>query len=80
MVNEIEHQMARDIESLTWMSPETKQQALMKLKGVTNKIGYPDKWRDYSSLEIRPGDYLGNMLRGTEFEAKSETSTKSESR
>jgi putative endopeptidase len=68
MVNEVEHEMALDIQSVTWMSPETKKEALVKLRGVTNKIGYPDKWRDYSSLQIRPADYLGNMLRGTEFE------------
>src|SRR5690348_14731914 len=59
MVNEIEHEMAVDIQSITWMSPETKAEALKKLKGVTNKIGYPDKWRDYSKLDIVKGDYLG---------------------
>ena len=52
------------------MSPETKKQALVKLHGVTNKIGYPDKWRDYSPLEIVNGDYLGNMYRANEFESK----------
>jgi endothelin-converting enzyme/putative endopeptidase len=70
MVNEIEHEMALDIQSLTWMSAETKTEALKKLKGVTNKIGYPDKWRDYSKLDIVKGDYLGNMYRANQFDTK----------
>jgi endothelin-converting enzyme/putative endopeptidase len=70
MVNEIEHEMKADIESVTWMSPETKKEALEKLKGVTNKIGYPDKWRDYTPLEIVKGDYLGNMYRANQFDTK----------
>jgi putative endopeptidase len=52
LVAQIERQMELDINSLTWMSPETKQQALTKLRGVTNKIGYPDRWKDYSSVNI----------------------------
>ena len=47
MTNQIEQAMAADIEQLTWMSPETKQNALAKLHSISNKIGYPDKWRDY---------------------------------
>lgn len=70
MVNEIEHEMAKDIEAVSWMSPETKKQALIKLKGVTNKIGYPDKWRDYSTVNIVRADYLGNIERANEFENK----------
>jgi putative endopeptidase len=70
MVEEIEQQMGKDIESLTWMTPETKKQALIKLKAVTNKIGYPDKWRDYSTLDIVKGDYLGNMYRANQFDTK----------
>jgi putative endopeptidase len=70
MVNEIEHEMAKDIEAISWMSPETKKQALIKLKGVTNKIGYPDKWRDYSTVNIVRTDYLGNIQRANEFENK----------
>ncbi len=54
LVGLIEKAMAADIESLTWMSEATKKQALEKLHEVTNKIGYPDKWRDYSSLTIVP--------------------------
>lgn len=70
MVNEIEREMGKDIESLSWMSPETKKEALVKLHAVTNKIGYPDKWRDYSSLQIVKGDYLGNMYRTNQFDTK----------
>ena len=72
MVHEIEHEMANDIESSTWMSPATKQQALVKLHAVANKIGYPDKWRDYSSVSVVDTDYFGNWYRATEFEVKRE--------
>jgi predicted metalloendopeptidase len=68
LVAMIEHQMAADIDSLTWMSAATKQQALAKLKGVTNKIGYPEKWRDYSSVRIVKGDLVGDEQRARDFE------------
>ncbi|HTW31625.1 MAG TPA: M13 family metallopeptidase, partial [Candidatus Sulfotelmatobacter sp.] len=68
MVKEIEAAMQQDISNLTWMSPATKEQALIKLHGVANKIGYPDKWRDYSKLEIVRGDELGNVERARLFE------------
>jgi endothelin-converting enzyme/putative endopeptidase len=68
MVDEIEAAMDRDIQQLSWMSDATKQQALAKLHLVRNKIGYPDKWRDYSSVEIRRGDALGNVERSVSFE------------
>ena len=74
MVHEIERQMANDIESLSWMSPTTKQQALAKLNAVANKIGYPDKWRDYSSVDIINNDYFGNWFRAIEFETKRQIS------
>lgn len=70
MVHEIEHEMGKDIESLTWMSPETKKQAFVKLHAVTNKIGYPDKWRDYSSVKIVDTDYFGDTYRANEFESR----------
>jgi len=70
MVKEIQTAMEQDINSLTWMSPATKQQALEKLHGMANKIGYPDKWRDYSKLEIIRGDELGNVERARTFEFK----------
>ena len=63
----IEQAMARDIDSLNWMSPATKEQAKEKLKTVMNKIGYPDKWRDYSKLVIVRGDPLGNQERVRQF-------------
>jgi putative endopeptidase len=58
----------QDIKTLDWMSAETKTKALEKLSKFTPKIGYPDKWRDYSSLEIKPGDLLGNVRRASIFE------------
>jgi len=72
MTELIEKAMQQDIESLPWMSPETKKKALEKLHGIRNKIGYPDKWRDYSSVEITRGDFFGNMQRAGMFEAKRE--------
>ena len=68
MVKEIEAAMEQDIKSLPWMSEPTKQQALSKLHAMANKIGYPDKWRDYSKLEIVRGDELGNVERSRLFE------------
>ena len=68
MVKEIEEAMEHDINGLPWMSAATKQQALVKLHGVANKIGYPDKWRDYSKLAVVRGDELGNVERARQFE------------
>jgi len=56
------------IKELTWMTPETKKQALDKLSKFTPKVGYPDKWRDYSALRVVKGDLYGNMERATAFE------------
>ena len=70
LVGEIEKSMHQDIETATWMSDATKQQAFAKLAAVSNKIGYPEKWRDYSSVAIRPDDYLGNLERATSFEQR----------
>jgi putative endopeptidase len=64
----IEQAMGKDIDALDWMSPATKIKAKEKLHSVMNKIGYPDKWRDYSKLEIVSGDALGNQRRSSEFE------------
>jgi endothelin-converting enzyme/putative endopeptidase len=69
MTRQIEEAMARDIEALSWMTSETKQRALEKLRTMVNKIGYPDKWRDYSELEIKRDDYFGNVERGNRFES-----------
>ncbi len=70
MTRQIEDAMAVRIQQLDWMSPTTKQQALVKLKSIRNKVGYPDKWRDYSSLKIVRDDFYGNDIRADEFEMK----------
>ena len=64
----IEAAMEKDIDALDWMSEATKVRAKEKLHGVMNKIGYPDKWRDYSSVSIVRGDALGNQIRVHEFD------------
>ncbi len=68
MVHDIEAAMGKDIDEIDWMSPDTKVKAKEKLHAVADKIGYPDKWRDYSKLDIHPGDALGNAMRSREFE------------
>ena len=68
MVRELESSMETDIKGLSWMTDATRQQALVKLHAVANKIGYPDKWRDYSALTIVRGDALGNSQRANQFE------------
>ncbi len=69
MVRDIEASMEKDIDTLEWMSPETRVKAKEKLHAIANKIGYPDKWRDYSSLKVVRGDALGNAVRAEEFES-----------
>jgi putative endopeptidase len=68
MVHQIEAAMGRDIDAIDWMSPETKKAAAAKLSAVANKIGYPDRWRDYSALRIVRGDAYGNSQRSNTFE------------
>ncbi|HTT65183.1 MAG TPA: M13 family metallopeptidase [Bryobacteraceae bacterium] len=68
LVGEIETEMGKDIDNATWMTPATKEQAFAKLHAVANKIGYPDKWRDYSSVKITRGDFFGDELRAHQFE------------
>jgi endothelin-converting enzyme/putative endopeptidase len=70
MTEQIEQSMQQEIEGLDWMSPETKQAAIAKLHAVRNKIGYPDKWRDYSTLTIERNDYYGNVERSHVFSEK----------
>jgi endothelin-converting enzyme/putative endopeptidase len=70
MTKEIERAMEGEIKQLPWMGEATKQRALEKLHTVVNKIGYPDKWRDYSSIKIARDDYFGNVERATEFESR----------
>jgi putative endopeptidase len=64
----IEQAMDKDIDNLDWMSAETKVKAKEKLHGVMNKVGYPDKWRDYSKLTIVRGDAIGNQMRVDGFD------------
>jgi len=69
MVDDIEGAMGKDIATLDWMSADTKIKAKEKLQLVADKIGYPDKWRDYSTLTVTRGDALGNVMRAAEFES-----------
>ena len=68
MVNDIEAALAKDIDAQDWMAPETKAQAKTKLAAVMNKIGYPDHWRDYSSVNIGRTSYLQNQQNAVHFE------------
>jgi putative endopeptidase len=70
LVGEIEKEMRKDIDSAAWMTAATKQQALDKLREVANKIGYPDKWRDYSGIQLARDDYFGNGIRAYDFELR----------
>jgi endothelin-converting enzyme/putative endopeptidase len=67
MTQQIEAAMQHEIETLDWMSPATKEEALRKLHAIRNKIGYPDHWRDYTALEVKPNDYAGDVLRAYRF-------------
>ena len=68
MVDRIEAAMRERINHLDWMSDDTKKQALVKLAGIRNKIGYPDTWRDYSSITLSANDFAGNVERAGSFE------------
>src|SRR5215471_9090324 len=68
MVAAIEDALRQDIGTLTWMTDDTRKGALGKLRAVSHKIGYPDKWRDYSRLSIVRGDALGNSQRANSFD------------
>ena len=70
MTRQIEDAMAKDLAELDWMSPETRKRAQEKLAAIVNKIGYPDKWRDYSALTVARDDFAGNVLRATRFESQ----------
>jgi putative endopeptidase len=67
MTAQIETAMQHEIEGLDWMSPATKQEALRKLHAIRNKIGYPEHWRDYTALEVKPDDYFGDTERAYRF-------------
>jgi putative endopeptidase len=68
MVNNLIAALRDDIGQLDWMSPETKKQALEKLNAIDIKIGYPNKWRDYSGYTVVRGSYPENLVRGGAFE------------
>jgi putative endopeptidase len=69
MTQQIEQAMQDDLDQLAWMDADTKKKALTKLHTIANKIGYPDKWRDYSSIAIKRKDFIGNVARATAFES-----------
>jgi len=68
MVDHLKVVLRDRLTSLAWMSDTTRRQALAKLDAFRTKIGYPDVWRDYSSLEIEPGPFVANLRRAAEFE------------
>jgi len=68
MTELIEKAMAQEINGLDWMGPETKKQAVIKLHSIRNKVGYPDKWRDYSAVQITATDFFGNYRNASSFE------------
>ena len=70
MVRNIREELNDRIKGLPWMSQETKNKAYAKLETIINKIGYPDTWRNYSTLEARPGPFVTNFLLANEFEAR----------
>jgi putative endopeptidase len=69
MVHQIRDALDAEIQTLDWMSDSTKKQALVKQHATIQKIGYPDKWQDYSSVTVVPNNYLANMNSAAEFEA-----------
>jgi putative endopeptidase len=74
MVGEIEKAMAADLQSVDWMTPQTKQLAMEKLHGVLNKIGTNDKWRTYATVQISRNDFFGNTERAGRYEVERELS------
>ncbi len=70
MVNRLTEALRDDLKSLPWMGPATRKQALDKLSTFARKIGYPDKWRDYSAYQVDRESYARNVMRGAQFEFK----------
>ena len=68
LVDNLRTSLGERIKNLEWMAPETKQKALEKLHAINVKIGYPDKWRDYSTLDIKDDAYVLNVIRSNQFE------------
>ncbi len=69
MTKRVETAMENEIKALGWMTEATKQRALEKLHSIANKVGYPDRWRDYSSVDVKAADFYGNATRATVFES-----------
>ncbi|NHN55286.1 peptidase M13 [Calidifontibacter sp. DB0510] len=72
LVDNLVEAYRRDFDDLPWMSPQTREKALDKLGKFRTKIGYPDKWRDYSALEVHRDDLVGNVARASAFEVDRE--------
>jgi putative endopeptidase len=70
LVQNLKISLGERIKKLVWMSDETKTKALAKLDAINVKVGYPDKWRDYSALEVSTDSYLANVLRARQFDFK----------
>ena len=70
LVKGVETALSKEIDAADWMSPETKKKAHIKLAAQVDKIGYPDRWQDYSTVEIKRDDYLGNMQQASRFEIR----------
>ncbi|WP_218079839.1 M13 family metallopeptidase [Anthocerotibacter panamensis] len=70
LINNLEKALREDITNLPWMTAATKREALLKLDAITNKIGFPDQYRDYSAIKVAQGDALGNEERANAFEFK----------
>ena len=68
LVNNLRISLGERIKKLAWMSDDTKAKALAKLDAINVKVGYPDKWRDYSALEVSTDSYLANVLRARQFD------------
>ena len=72
ILHNIRAALKTDLATLPWMTPATRQAAIVKLDMMGERIGYPDKWRDYSTLRIDRGPYVLNVMRANEFEQKRE--------
>ncbi len=70
MTRQVQRAMEEELTTLDWMGPETRRRASEKLRAMVNKIGYPGRWRDYSSVEVRRDDLVGNVVRANRFEVR----------
>ena len=68
MVSNLKKAFRERIQNLTWMEPETKKKALMKLEALDVQVGYPDEWLNYSELEVKNDSYVTNVLRASNFQ------------